>query len=339
MRNLIIGLLILTFFGCKKDDTDETTSIEKFKIFNSSNSPIQASNIDQITSLKIDEANNVWIGTKEHLSRLLKYSKSTNTWEVFGNESFGDSISAVFDIDFDQNNNVWVGTDDGVFKFDGIEWTSSLRTLIGSIPLRVKNIHVDKSNNIWCSIGGDLYKHKNNSWTNMTELDTLFPNQIQKIRSDDNGIVWIGCYNGLIKYDGNSFTKIEHEPDILGMNIYDLEAITPDNIWVGANRGLHQWDGSNWESIDNVAFENPHWDEHEWIVSAIAVNDEIKLFGTWNMGLAINHGDEYHFMRGNEFGIDTNRFQINELEYDLSKNIWMATRPGDVIVYNENGLK
>ncbi len=269
----------------------------------------------------------------------MEYSQSTDTWAVFGDESFGDSISAVFDIDFDQDGFAWIGTSDGVFKFDGVEWISSLRILLNSYPSQSRNIHVDDLNRVWCSIRGHVYKLENGLWTSVSDSNTLFPNRIQSINSDQNGTIWIGTYHGLIKYDRIGFTQIEHEPDIPNMNIYDIEPIEPDNIWVGANGGLHQFIGSSWLSVDSVVFDNPLWGDQDWLVSAIDSHEETKLFGTWNMGLAINNGNEFHFLRGNEFGIDSNRFQINEVEFDLSQNIWMVTRPGNVIVYNADGLK
>lgn len=340
MKNIsIIGLVLLIFFGCKKDDTDQTTSAETFKIFNSANSPIQEPSTDNVTALEIDEANNVWIGANVSSGILFKYNQLSDSWTVFGDEAFGDSIGIVNSIDIDQDDRIWVGTNDGIFKYDGLEWESAFSIHVGPIPLHGRCLHFDQSNTLWCTMGDKLHRYENGVWTQMDDFITEFPCQIREISSDDDGNVWFGTVNGLVKYDGNSFSQIEHDPEFTEMNIYAVEPLGSDTIWIGASESLYRLVGLDWQTMESVTLENPLWDEQEWNVHAIATNENTMLVGTWPVGLAIHKAGEFHFMRGSEFGIDTNRFQINEVEFDLNDNIWMVTRPGDVIVYNESGLK
>lgn len=340
MRRIpIISVLLLMFIGCNKDDADEAATVETYKVFNSTNSPIDATTTDHVTALKIDESNNVWVGIKNQANILVKYDQSADTWTVFGDEAFGDSIGAVYSIDFDQDNNVWVGTNDGIFKYDGEDWTSSISIHVFVIPQLGDNVHVDRSNTVWCTVGELLHRYENGEWTQMDDFINTFPNyQIREIDSDEDGNVWFGTSQGIVKYDGTGFTQIEHEPQFTTMNTYAVEPAGGDTVWVGTIGGLYRLIGTEWQPIDDVSFENPGWDDHDWNVQAIALNQETGLFGTWNMGLTINQVDDFLFMRGNEFGIDTNRFQINELEYDLTNNLWIATRFGAVIVYRESGL-
>ena len=341
MRRIsFISVLLLIFIGCNKDDTEESVTAETFKVFNSTNSPIDAPTTDHVTALKIDESNNVWIGIKNQSNILLKYDQSADTWAVFGDEAFGDSIGAVYSIDFDQNNNVWVGTNDGIFKYDGEDWTSSISIHVVVIPQLGDDIHVDQSNRVWCTIGEFLHRYENGEWTQMDDFINTFPNyQIREIDSDEDGNVWFGTSQGIVRYDGTDFTQIEHQPEYATMNTYAIEPAGGDTVWVGTIEGLYRLVGTEWQPVDGVSFENPGGNNHEWNVHSIALDQNTRLFGTYNMGLSINQGDNFDFMRGNEFGIDTNRFQINELEYDLTNNLWMATRFGQVIVCSESGLK
>jgi len=345
MRRIpLISVILLMFIGCNKDDTDDANvTNETYKVYNSSNSPIYAPGTDHVTALKIDLSNNVWIGIRNQSNFLIKYNQSADSWTVFSDEAFGDSIGAVNSIDIDQNNMPWVGTNDGIFMYNGSEWVSSLSIHVGflSIPLHGRNLHFDQSNRLWCTIGDyALYMYENGVWTEMNEFhDTFQSYQIREIDSDEEGNVWIGTQKGIVKYDGSGFTQIEHEPQFAIMNTYAIEPVGADTIWVGTIEGLYRLIGSEWQPIDEVPFENPGGNNHEWNVHSIALDQNTRLFGTYNMGLSINQGDDFDFMRGNEFGIDTNRFQINELEYDLNNNLWMATRFGQVIVFSENGLK
>jgi len=344
MRKIsIISVLLLVFIGCNKDDTEEAGSVEPYKVFNSTNSPINAPGTDHVTALKIDASNHVWIGIRNQTNILVKYDQSADAWTVFGEEAFGDSIGAVNSIDIDMNNMPWVGTNDGIFKYNGSEWVSSLSIHVGfqSNSLHGRSLHFDQSNRLWCTMGDYvLYMYENGVWTEMNEFHETFQSyQVREIDSDDLGNVWIGTQKGIVKYDGADFTQVEHEPEFTIMNTYAIEPAGADTIWVGTIGGLYRLIGSEWQPIEDVPFENPLYNDYDWNVQAIALNQDIRLFGTWNMGLSINQDDDYQFMRGGVFGIDTVRFQISELEYDLNNKLWMATRFGDVIVYNESGFE
>jgi ligand-binding sensor domain-containing protein len=343
MRKItFLGLMILTFLGCNKDETDETPSLETFKIFNSTNSPIQEPSMNSVKALEIDESNNVWIGANVSSGVLFKYNQLSDSWTVFGDEAFGDSIGIVNSIDFDQGNNIWVGTNDGIFKYDGAEWESVYSIHVGflSIPLHGRSLHFDQSNTLWCTMGDRLHRYENGEWTQVDDfINTFVSYQIREIASDEAGNVWFGTSHGIVKYDGNGFTQIEHEPEFTEMNIYAVEPLAANKGWVGARESLYRLVDIDWQPMDSVVLENPLWGEQEWNVHSIATSEDNMIVGTWSVGLAIQQEGEFQFKRGNEFGIDTNRFQINDVEYDLNDNIWMVTRWGDLIVYNESGLK
>ncbi len=126
-------------------------------------------------------------------------------------------------------------------------------------------------------------------------------------------------------------TEIRH--DQLYINI-DNE----DSLIIGCNGGLFRFSEPHWSIIQPPVFQQPLWDIREWIVATIVTNDTSNIYGAWNVGLAIDNETKFNFLRGSEFQMDTNRFQINQLKYDNFENLWIGTRFGEVIVYNPSGL-
>lgn len=317
----------------------DTTTIVTYRVYNSSNSPINATTTDNLTCLKVDHQNTIWAGAKSG-NQLVHFNKITGTWQVTNISVLGNNVWGVLDIDFDSNNNMWIGTNNGIFNLTNTGvWTSYFNLSNPPYQSWIRVVHIDKFNNVWCVNNGDLYKYDNQAWTHLAVFDSLFNYQVQKITSDSLGNLWIGCYGALIKYDGINFVKLDNPLENTTMNIFDINVLSSNNLWIGTLGGLHNLVNMTWNTVDTTPIVNPLWDDHNWTVSSIVTNNTIKLFGTWNTGLAIFDNQIFNFMRGSEFNIDTNKFQVNKLTFDNDGNLWIATRFGQVIVYNKTGLK
>lgn len=335
MRNLFCIIFLFIISSCEKDYATKQT----YRVYDTSNSTININTTDGLTCLEVDSENNVWFGAKSG-NILSHYSNSSDNWQATDISALGENIWAVWDIDFDVNNNMWVGTNNGIFKFTSTDtWTSFFNLSDPPFQSIIRVVHIDKFNNVWCDKNGKLFKYDGIEWTHMAAYDSLTGYQIQEITSDNSGNLWIGCYGALIKYDGTNFIELDNPPENTRMNIYDIEVLSSNNLWIGANGGLHNLIDETWHTIDTSQIINPVFGEKEWIVASIATKGDIMQFGTWSTGLATYDNQSFSFIRGAEFNIDSNRFQVNELEYDNNGNLWIATRPGQVIVYNENGLK
>ena len=204
----IISIVVIQ--SCKKDPVIQTipANTEQLSpyhtIFNSSNSPLPELNADDLTTLIIDRANNIWIGNQSS-TPVLKYNLFNDEWTKFGEDQFELDVWEVRDLDCDADNNIWAATVDGVYMYDGTSWELSLKDTSIFPYSRSSVIHVDKSNHVWCNLNGDLYQYADDTWLAMTAFDSLpligsLPlMSIYAIESDNDGNLWIGCLNGLVK--------------------------------------------------------------------------------------------------------------------------------------------
>lgn len=327
-------------WSCKKEEpipNEVINKTETYKKFTSENSPLIGVASDNLKCLEIDGDNNIWIGTRDAVG-LLKYDPSNNSWVSYDSTHFGFDIWAILDIDFGLDGTLWIATNDGVFKHSDNNFSRVLIDSSGYPVSWVSTIHADHQGRIWASVNNDIYKCEDQNWVHLIQYDTLYNYQIQDIESDSQGNLWIGTFNGLIKFDGTTFELIDQQTITSQMNIHDINIDNEDELIIGCGEGLYIYYEPNWSVIEPTGFQQPLWDSYEWNVHSIVTNDTSKIYGTWNMGLAIHNQDELNFIRGSEFEIDTNYFQLTELKYDNQQNLWMGTRFGEVIVYNPSGL-
>lgn len=330
----ILGILSMNSCESNKEVNNDLEQI-KFKIYDTADLPINLESTDIIECIGVDNKNNVWMGCRP----LIKFNGQL--WETYGQEVFGERNYCGNDIDFDSKGNIWFGTFNGLFKYNGKSWESFFYIKEHPFHTSISNVHCDKDNNIWFAKGSDLVCYNGNDWITF-EYQKKFPGiQIQSITSDINGNVYIGCFDALYKYSGNEFVKYYFSKENEDMNIRDLDFDKIGNLWISCRSNLLILKDNKLIEIDASSIKNPQYDDHNWNVSSIAVNNQNNdiAIGTWNTGIAFYKNQNFSFFRGKEFGIDSTHFQINELAFDKNNNLWIVTRFGKIIVYNENGLK
>jgi ligand-binding sensor domain-containing protein len=343
---LIETLLLLIICSCEKTN-NSNQKVEKYRIFNIEDSPINSGGTDIIECIAIDNKNNVWMGCRP----LIKYN-GTNfekyEKDIFGKDIFGERVFAVNDIDFDSKNNMWCGTNNGLYKYDGEKWVSYFYIekppSIEEPPFQtwVSNVHCDLKDNIWFEKDGNLVCYNGIYWKTFEYPNTFPGRQIQKITSDTDGNIFIGCFDALYKFDGNTFTKIYYSKNEgEDMNIRDLDFDKSGDLWISCRSNLLIYRDNELIKMDTTSIQNPIFDDYNWNVASLTINskNDDVIIGTWNTGIAFYIKQGIKFYRGIEFGIDSNYFQINKLEFDKNNNLWIATRFGKIIVYNEQGLK
>lgn len=333
--NIVLLYLTLStiLLSCENFVDKNLFENKKFFVFNIEDYATNSETTDGIKCMTVDSQNNIWIGC----GSLIKFNGKT--WETFGKEIFGDQVYRINDINFDSKNNLWCATNDGLFKYDGQKWQSFFYAEEGSLQTDISSVHCDKFNNVWFSKKGNLAKFDGATWTTLDSFPGL---QIQKISSDSVGNIFIGCFDALYKYDGNRFLKMYYSnEDGKSMNVRDLKFDKSQNLWVGCfpNFLVSHEDVIN--EIETTKVLNPYNKYDNWFVSSLAIDNQNKevVIGTWNTGIAYYEGKGFRMLDGSKFEISSTHFQINKLVFDLKNNLWIATRFGKIIVYNEQGIK
>lgn len=196
---------------------------------------------NDVYSIIEDKDGNLWFGTTNGVSRYngtsftnYPFSVIRDNSPIIGTETnVPSSDTEVWSMFQDNKGNIWLGTTNGVYRFDGSNFTNILT--LGSIPSPLKadvpsfravtDIIEDREGNIWftswfeglCRFDGKyITNFKNDGLTNNDGL-----------LQDKNGNIWIGNRgNGVYRYNGNAFEKLFSEKLIA-----DIKEDNIGNIW------------------------------------------------------------------------------------------------------------
>ena len=153
---------------------------------------------------------------------------------------------------------LWIGTSDGIFKYDGIQYTdyhsqpTKPNSMLGDW---VECMAADKQGYIWVgyyhnTLGLDRLDPARGIWNHFhhkeNDIYSIASDSVSAIMQDHEGIVWVGTKNGLDRFDSktNRFYHYQHaEKDSSSLSYNQVRAIYEDKagvIWVGT--------GSPWPS-------------------------------------------------------------------------------------------
>ena len=160
----------------------------------------------EITCLEIDDAKNLWLGSKKGLIKVDHATKEFSLFEHNTEDSETLSDNSVNDILKDKNGNVWVATYDGLNKI----------------------INPDDKDKI------QFEKYFYN--VDNPEIG-LVSNAIMSL-SESDGFLYIATLSGLCKYDYNENTFIQLNSKNNGFEITSMEHSDNDEIWMGTESGI-----------------------------------------------------------------------------------------------------
>lgn len=155
----------------------------------------------------------------------------------------------IYSMATDGKGNLWFGTDQGITKFDGVNWTT-YTVDSGLIDNNVNVIKEDTHGNLWIGAGdvdngyGGVSKFDGEHWDNYDTQDGLISNFVSVIITDSAGNLYFGSSSvwydmvfvagdgGVTKYDGFNWTTI------MKKERYAFRGLAIDdegNMWIGNN--------------------------------------------------------------------------------------------------------
>jgi ligand-binding sensor domain-containing protein len=159
---------------------------------------------------------------------------------------------SVFALAQDQKGLLWIGTTNGLFKFDGSQYTayhnqpSNFNSISDDV---VECIAADQQGYIWVghhhnTSGLDrldpstgIFSHFRH---NENDAYSISSDTVSAILQDHEGTIWIGTENGLDRFDSktNRFYHYRHkENDLASLSFNQVRSIYEDKegvLWVGA---------------------------------------------------------------------------------------------------------
>ncbi|EHQ24474.1 two component transcriptional regulator, AraC family [Mucilaginibacter paludis DSM 18603] len=150
---------------------------------------------------------------------------------------------------------IWFATDDGLTKFNGLNFTIYRHDDKDSTSLsgnEISSLHEDRAGRIWIGTneGLHLYDRQKNCFSAYRAkwmADGLSSNNVKNICSDSKGNIWIATLGGVNMLDPNTkhITKFNENhgapTEICHGEVLSVYADSKEHIWVGTRNGLFRY--------------------------------------------------------------------------------------------------
>jgi len=137
--------------------------------------------------MEFDSNNVLWVSLISYTSNYQSIASYENSnWTIY-NEAPTGSFSSIA---IDKAGNKWFASGNGIFKFDGINW-SSYKT-----DIWFRDIALDKEDNLWAVTDGidHFFKFDGTVWETYEKHSSHLDYSYDEIAIDENNNVWIGVW-------------------------------------------------------------------------------------------------------------------------------------------------
>jgi len=308
--------------------------------------------INIVRSIKIDNKNNLWIGTDGNGLLEVQYpnSKRPVIHNYLYNSQLETSLSgnSIYDIMADDDSNIWIGTAwNGICVLDKKNKTELIYSdIVGLNPSPVLSIY-KKGLELFLGLDGEgmtvfnTHTNKIKYYNEKKHNSTIKGNYIQKIIATQDGAMWLGTFkNGLVKFNQqtNQFTQYKHNfNNKSSISFDDVRDIIEDknhNLWIATwGGGLNYFDTktqnftSYRESVNNNKTVN-----NDNLIDMVVDGDKIWI-ATFGGGLNLFDTTKKVFRYYKYKDSDSNTISNNNI-FSLCKDskgyLWIGTAGGGI---------
>jgi ligand-binding sensor domain-containing protein/serine phosphatase RsbU (regulator of sigma subunit) len=224
---------------------------------------------------------------------------------------------------------IWFGTDHGLFRFDGVNYTS-YTTSEGLADDQITAISSAKDGKLWVGHrNGEISIYDGFAFKVFVPEEGLGRVEISDIVSDSAGIMWYSTLGeGIYRYDGRYLTNLNTDDGISDNNVYSIEIDSKGVLWLATDNGITRYISGH---CDIISMKNGLNDNIVRVVKSS--NDGRIWIGTEERGLTIYDPDSKTFTEISnwDFGAVTG-FTIS-----LENDIWVSTEKQGIIQVKLNG--
>lgn len=251
---------------------------------------------NNISDMKEDKDNNIWIGTESGLNKI--DTKSKKIYHYTNDENSNVKWDKINSIICDDYNNIWVSTyENGLnrlniktnrvtsFKFD--------ENNPKSIPSNcTRGILQDNEGSIWIATENGLSKYEGGekfiTYTNKSyDINSLSNNIVFTLMQDKSGLLWVGTYTGISIFDPENNIKLYKNDPLNDNSLSDnvIHGIYEDEeglLWIGTrDKGLNIVDRKN-DKISHIYEGDNEYGLSTNAIKVIIGKDNIIWVGTRN---------------------------------------------------------
>ena len=240
----------------------------------------------------------------------------------------------------DRYGYMWFATDDGLNKFNGVNFTVYRHNPGDSASIgtgTVMAMQEDRFGNLWVGTNSilSLYNREKDAFIN---YDFTRAGAIRSLCIDHSGNVWVGSYAGLYVLDPRTRHTISYmaDPDKTGQltsnAIICLFEDSHHRIWVGTNAGLHLFIEKSKTFKRFLHSKTDPLSISDNIIRTITedVNGNIWI-GTNDGGLNLLQADGKSFKNYRHSATDINTLSsdcIYAISFDDAGKLWLGTEEG-----------
>ena len=195
-----------------------------------------------VSTLLIDKADNLWIGTVEGIVKYNLNSGSIKTVRTIDGLADND-VSCLLEA---SNGDIWIGSKQkGISVFDGKKYVKYNRSN-GLTYNSISSIAEDKKKRIWIGTeGGGAFMYDYKTFANYKVKSGLVSDFISLITIDEKNNVWLGSNKGISRFNPESktFYTYSSSDGFTGVET-KLRAVFQDsekNIWFGTVNGAYKY--------------------------------------------------------------------------------------------------
>jgi signal transduction histidine kinase/streptogramin lyase len=158
---------------------------------------------------------------------------------------------------------IWVGTDEGVSRFDGVNFFS-LGPQEGFQGGPVQVLYGGSHGELWIgSVGGGLSCWDGRKLLKFTMNDGLPSDSITALAEDNNGNLWVGTQSGLVVWQNGHLTSLTGAEIFSGKPITTIFRDHKGIMWVGATGvGIFSYQGNKFAQLRYPALDSLLLDPH-----------------------------------------------------------------------------
>lgn len=297
------------------------------------------------------------VATALYIFLLLSYSlfgQNSNYQFTAISSKDGLSSNTVNSILKDQYGFVWFATEDGLTRFDGLNYTIYRHNAKDTTSLwsnEVTSLHEDRLGRLWVGTTGSLHlfdrqKNRFRHYRSNNEVNGFTSAVIKGICSDSKGDIWVATLGGLNRLNPatghiTKFGDLPDVPDDLGHQpVLTIFEDRRKQVWIGAKSGLYRYER---QSNKFTAFL-PNANDPQGIaggtVKAITQDAQGNLWVGTNGGVCKLLPDGKHFISISNQGLAGKRLSNNSVYAIASASpnvLWIGTEDGLNILNLQTG--
>jgi signal transduction histidine kinase/ligand-binding sensor domain-containing protein/DNA-binding response OmpR family regulator len=247
---------------------------------------------------------------------------SVHIWNMQGGLP-GNSVYAVHQT---RDGYLWIGTQDGLVRFDGIDFQLYNMKKIPQLKCNdIRALYQDQHGMLWIGTSsGGLTRYKNGQFATYTITAHKYLYGIRTINEDRWGNLWIGSLYGLTCLSSGQFSTYTTKQGLPHNQVKSIHKDGKGDLWVTTAAGIVKLPEPGMFQNYTPAEILPYL-----ITAGLYKEDTKELWiGTFDHGLSQSKNGKFT-VYGIEAGIT--HPTINYLYEDKMKNLWIGTDGGGLV--------